>query len=277
MSGAIPSRFRARLKAGETLVGGFVNLGSALTAEIMAIAGYDWLVFDLEHGAGDEQTLLSQLQAVAHTGVAALARVEAVNSARVLHALDLGADGVLVPRLRSAEEAAACVEFCRYSGARGVARYNRSWHWGLASRTNDDADAEIACAVQIETAEALAGVRQIAAVDGVDVLFVGPSDLSHSLGLRCAPDDPRLLEKVAAVAEAARESGKAAGMLVGTIAQARAYRDLGFTFLGCGSDGSLLALSAQETASQLLELADAGDRGIADGANGLAQAEVRPG
>ncbi|HEY1517771.1 MAG TPA: aldolase/citrate lyase family protein [Solirubrobacteraceae bacterium] len=256
-------------------MGGFVNLGSALTAEIMAIAGYDWLVFDLEHGAGDEPALLSQLQAVAHTGVAALVRVEAVDSARVLHALDLGADGILVPRLRSAEDAAACVAFCRYSGARGVARYNRSWHWGLASRTNEDADAEVVCAVQIETAEALAGVREIAAVDGVDVLFVGPSDLSHSLGLRCPPDDPRLLEKVAAVAEATREHGKAAGVLVGTIAQARAYRDLGFTFLGCGSDGSLLAAGAQEIARRLLELADVGDGAIADGANGLAQAEVR--
>lgn len=273
MSGAIPSRFRARLKAGEPVVGGFVNLGSALTAEIMAIAGYDWLVFDLEHGAGDEPALLSQLQAVAHTGVAALVRVEGVDSARVLHALDLGADGVLVPRLRSAEEASACVEFCRYSAARGAARYNRSWHWGLASRTNDDADAEVVCAVQIETAEALADVRAIAAVDGVDVLFVGPSDLSQSLGLRCPPDDPRLLERVAAVAEAAREHGKTAGMLVGTIAQARAYRDLGFTFLGCGSDGSLLAVSAQETARQLLELAGAGDADIADR---VAQTEVTP-
>jgi len=276
VSGAISSRFRARVKAGETVVGAFANLGSSLTAEIMAIAGYDWLVFDLEHGAGDEPALLLQLQAVAHTGVAALVRVEGVDSARVLHALDLGADGILVPRLRSAEEAAACVDFCRYSGARGVARYNRSWHWGLALRTNDDADAEVVCAVQIETAEALAGVREIAAVDGVDVLFVGPADLSQSLGLRRSPDDPRLLERVAAVADAAREHGKAAGVLVGTIEQARAYRDLGFTFLGCGSDGSLLAVSAQEAARRLLELADAGDPDMAGAGNGIAEMEVRP-
>jgi 2-keto-3-deoxy-L-rhamnonate aldolase RhmA len=262
--------------AGEPVVGAFVNLGSALTAEIMAIAGYDWLVFDLEHGAGDEPALLSQLQAVSHTGVGALVRVEGVDPARVLHALDLGADGVLVPRVRSAEEAAVCVGFCRYAGSRGVARYNRSWHWGLVSRTNDDADAEVVCAVQIETAEALADVRAIAAVDGVDVLFVGPADLSQSLGLHCPPDDPRLLERVAVVAAAAREHGKAAGMLVGTIAQARAYRDLGFSFLGCGSDGSLLAVSAQESARQLLDLTAVGDGDIADGAHGVAQTETRP-
>jgi 4-hydroxy-2-oxoheptanedioate aldolase len=113
----------------------------------------------------------------------------------------------------------------------------------------------VVCAVQIETAEALAAVREIAAVDGVDVLFVGPVDLAHSLGLHCPADDPRLLEKAAAVAEAARAHGKAAGMLVGTIEQAQAYRELGFSFLGCGSDGSLLATSAQLTAGRMREVA----------------------
>lgn len=257
MSGAVPSGFRARLQAGETVIGAFANLGSSLTAEILAIAGYDWLVVDLEHGAGDEPTLLTQLQAVAYTGVPVLARVEGIDPARVLHALDLGADGVLVPRLRSARDARACVDACRYAGGRGVARYNRSWHWGLTSRTNDDVDAEVVCAVQIETAEALEAVDEIAAVDGVDVLFVGPVDLAHSLGLQCPADDPRLLERVAAVPRAARENGKSAGMLVGTIEQARAYRQLGFNFLGCGSDGSLLATSAQSTARQLREVAGA--------------------
>jgi 2-keto-3-deoxy-L-rhamnonate aldolase RhmA len=276
VSGAIPSRLRARLQAGETLVGSFANLGSSLTAEIMAIAGYDWLAFDLEHGAGDEGALLSQLQAVAHTGVAALVRVEGIEPARVLHALDLGADGVLVPRLRSAEQARACVELCRYSGKRGVARYNRSWHWGLASRTNADVDAEVVCAAQIETSEALREVREIAAVDGIDVLFVGPADLSYALGLDCPPDDPRLLEKVASVAQAAREYGKAAGMLVGTVEQARAYRDLGFTFLGCGSDGSLLAARAREMARALVALAESDGDEIERAANPetAAQTEV---
>jgi 2-dehydro-3-deoxyglucarate aldolase/4-hydroxy-2-oxoheptanedioate aldolase len=154
-----------------------------------------------------------------------------------------------MPRIRSAEDARACVAFCRYAGTRGVARYNRSWHWGLASRELADADAEAVCVVQIETAEALDAVREIAAVDGVDVLFVGPADLAHALGLNCAPDDPRLLSRVVAVADAAREFGKAAGMLVGSVNQALAYSDLGFTFLGCASDSSLLANSATQVVS----------------------------
>jgi 2-keto-3-deoxy-L-rhamnonate aldolase RhmA len=217
----------------------------------MGIAGFDWLVLDLEHGAGDEGALLGQLQAVATTGAAAIVRVEAIDLPRFMHALDLGADGVLVPRLRSAEDARLCVEYCRYAGARGVARYNRSWHWGLSSRTLADVDNEVVCAVQIETREALEAVDEIAAVDGVDVLFVGPADLAQSLGLQTAPDDPVLLEAAASVAEAASAHGKTAGVLVGTIEQLRAYQQLGFRFLGCNSDGGLLTTAAAGLAGAL--------------------------
>jgi 2-keto-3-deoxy-L-rhamnonate aldolase RhmA len=254
MSGAVPSAFRSRLQSGEVVVGSFLNLGSSMTAEIMGVAGFEWLVVDLEHGAGDEHVLLTQLQALAHTGAAVLVRVEGLNGARVLHALDLGADGIVFPRIRAAAEAQQAVELCRYSGTRGVARYNRSWHWGLARRDLADADAEVVCVLQIETAEALQAVDEIAAIDGVDVLFVGPADLGHALNLHTAPDDPRLLSKAAAIADAAGNHGKSAGMLVGTVEQARAYRDVGFTFLGCGSDSSYLATEADRVATDMLEL-----------------------
>jgi len=261
MSGASPPQaLRDRLDAGETVLGSFVNLGSSLTAEIMGLAGFDWLVIDLEHGAGNEQLLLGQLQALAHTGVTTLVRVEAIDAARVLHALDAGADGVLVPRLRSADDARRAVEYCRYGASRGVARYNRSWQWGLRAGTLAAADAKVICAVQIETADALAAVSEITAVDGVDVVFVGPADLAHSLALECAPDDPELLGRVAAVAAAAREHGKAAGVLVGTVDQASAYRDAGFRFLGCGSDSGLLANVARNVARELRALDAAPDQ-----------------
>jgi 2-keto-3-deoxy-L-rhamnonate aldolase RhmA len=254
VSGAVPSAFRARLRAGETVVGSFVHLGAALVTEIMGLAGFDWLVLDLEHGAGDEAGLLAQLQALTGTGAATIVRVEAIDLPRFMHALDLGADGVLVPRLRSADDARRCAEYCRYAGARGVARYNRSWHWGLASRSLRDADEEVVCTVQIETREALEAVDEIAAVDGVDVLFVGPADLAQAFGLACPPDDPELLELVAAVAEAAEAHGKTAGVLVGTLEQLRPYRDLGFRFLGCNSDGGLIAQGAFRLSSELAAL-----------------------
>jgi 4-hydroxy-2-oxoheptanedioate aldolase len=255
MSGAVPSGFRKRLVAREPVVGAFVNLASPLATEIMGIAGFDWLVLDLEHGAGDEALLTSQLHALKGTGIATIVRIEGVDLPRFMHALDIGADGVLVPRLRSVEDAERCAEYCRYSGSRGVARYNRSWHWAQARRSLAEADAEVVCIVQIETAEALADVEAIAAVDGVDALFVGPADLAHSLGMTCPPDDPALLEHVARVSEAARANGKAAGTLVGNLTQLRAYRELGFSFLGCSSDGSILIEGATALVSGLRELA----------------------
>ncbi|MBS1843171.1 MAG: 2-dehydro-3-deoxyglucarate aldolase [Actinobacteria bacterium] len=232
-----------------------MNLGSPLTAEIMGTAGFDWLVMDLEHGAGDETALLGQLQALASTDTAALVRVDALELPRFMRALDLGADGVLVPRVRTVEEARQSVANCRYAGSRGVARFSRSWRWGRVSRPFAEVDAEIVCAIQIETVDALTAVDEIAAVDGVDVLFVGPSDLAQALGLDCGPDDPRLLDRVAEVAAAAREHGKAAGVLVGTPEQASAYRDLGFTFLGCGTEAGMLALSSSAIADQMRDLA----------------------
>jgi 4-hydroxy-2-oxoheptanedioate aldolase len=257
MSGAVPSRFAERLRGDEVLTGSFVGLASPLVTEIMGIAGFDWLVLDLEHGAGDEQALTSQLQALARTGNAAIVRVEDIVPARIQHALDLGADGVMVPRIRDPAGAQMAVDCCQYSGRRGVARYNRSWHWGLSPRTLADADAEVVCVIQIETVQALDAVDEIAAIDGVHVLFVGPADLSHALGLHCPPDDPRLLERAAAVAQAAQRHGKRAGMLVGTLAQAQAYRDIGFTFIGVGSDGGLLVQQATVVSQALRDLSQA--------------------
>lgn len=248
--------FAARVRSREIVVGIFLNLASPLTAEIVGLAGVDWVVIDLEHGPGTERDALAQMQALAHTGAAPLVRVEAIDRARFLHALDLGAAGVLVPRLETADDARRSVDFCRYSGSRGVARYNRSWHWGAASHTQHEADEAVLCAVQIETVGALAAIDEIVAVEGVDVVFVGPSDLAHSLGIQGGPDHPALVERVREVAEAAAGAGKAAGMLVGTLEAAALYRDLGFTFLGCSSDSGLLTEGARRVARGLGALAE---------------------
>lgn len=249
------SGLRARLAAGETVIGSFVSLGSTLTAEIMGLAGFDWLVIDLEHGSGGEQAMLGQLQALERTAATALVRVEAIDQIRVLHALDAGADGLLIPRLRSAEDAVRAVSYCRYAGSRGVAHSTRAWRWGMRSGTHAEMDKGVFCAVQIETAEALAAAREIAALDGVDVLFIGPADLANSLGLDCAPDDPRLLAHGATVAAAAREHGKAAGILVGSATQAARYHEIGFTFIGVGADSVVLAAAASGLAADLRAIA----------------------
>jgi 2-keto-3-deoxy-L-rhamnonate aldolase RhmA len=249
------SGLKARLSAGELLVGSFVNAGSTVTAEIMGHAGFDWLAVDLEHGAGDEHVLLTQLQALAHTSCVPLVRVESGDQARIAHALDLGAGGILAPRLRTVAESQTVAASCRYSGRRGIARYNRSWRWGLEQQSLEDVDATVVCGIQIETGEALDAVDAIAALDGVDILFVGPADLGHALGIGGNADSPELLAHAARVANAARAHSKTAGVLVGTAQQAARYRDLGFTFLGCGSDTSILASSATQLANDIRTLA----------------------
>jgi 4-hydroxy-2-oxoheptanedioate aldolase len=241
---------RSRIGTGDTLIGAFVNLGSPLTAELMGLVGFDWLVIDMEHGAGSEATLVFQIQALEHTGTPALVRVEALEPARFSHALDAGAAGVLVPRLRSVEEARASVDYARYGGSRGVSRLNRAGRWGLSEWAPAQTDAGVVCAVQIETPEALEAVDEIAAVEGVDILFVGPSDLSHALGLG-TPDHPDFLAKAQAVADAARRHHTAAGVLAYTPTQAGRYMELGFTFVGCSSDSGLLATGARALAKEL--------------------------
>ena len=237
--------------SGEVLIGSFLHLASPLTAEIMGLAGLDWVVIDTEHGPGSERDTLGQIQALAHTGTSPLVRIESMERPRFSRALDLGATGVVVPRIGGVEEARQSVENCRYGGARGVARYNRAWSWGMAAGELEDVDEQVVCAIQIETQSALSAVDEIAAIDGVDVLFVGPVDLAHSLGISGGPDNRELLTEVGRVAEAARAAGKAAGMLVGTPEQVRLYRDLGFTFLGCSSDSGLLMQEARKLAAEL--------------------------
>jgi 4-hydroxy-2-oxoheptanedioate aldolase len=224
-------------------------LGSPLTGEILAQAGLDWVIIDLEHGVGGEWQALAQVQALAHTSTAPLVRVESNERPRFHRALDMGAAGVLVPRVESADEARLSVSYCRYGGLRGIDTGSRAWRWGFTAGDHfDTVDEENVCAIQIETLGALHEAREIAAVDGVDVLFLGPFDLSNALGLRGQPSHPKVLEAAKDVADAAAAAGKVAGVSVGTVEQAAAYHDLGYTFLSAFSDTDLLALGARQMA-----------------------------
>ena len=235
-----------------TLVGTFLSLGSPLAAEICGGAGFDWVLIDLEHGSGSEADLLPQLQAVAGTGASPLVRVEANERPRVARALDSGAAGIMVPRVDSEEEARAAVSYMRYppEGARGVAFGHRGVGFG-GSRGVEllaEIDERILGIVQVESESAVAAAGAIAALDGVDVLFVGPSDLSHSMGLLGRFDEPRVGEAFDAVVAAAEAAGKAAGIFVGDEEEAGRYRERGFRFLGIGSDTTFLARGARRAA-----------------------------
>lgn len=238
---------RERVLAGETLFGLFLDLDSPASAELAGAAGYDWLLVDLEHGTATEATLLAHLYAIETTGAAALVRVQSGERIRIGRALDLGAAGIMVPRLDSAAEAREAVTFLRYppDGIRGVATRTRGA--GLGSHPHAEIRSVndlILGIVQIESRGGLRDATEIAAIDGVDVLFVGPADLSHSLGVPGRFDDPAYQAALDAVVAACRASGKAAGILLYDTAAVPGYIERGFTFVGIGADGAFVADTA---------------------------------
>jgi 2-keto-3-deoxy-L-rhamnonate aldolase RhmA len=241
---------RERVRAGEDTRGTFLNLGSPGAAEVCALAGFDWLLVDLEHGAGGEDALVTQLLAGAAHGVPVLARVESAERIRVGHVLDLGSAGVMFPRLDTPEQVRDAIAHLWYppQGDRGIAGYNRARQFGGDGRSNEIVNGSLLGIVQIETASALQNVAEIASIPGVDVLFVGPSDLSMALGIPGQFDHPTLLEAFDDVVAATRGAGIAAGILAVTPDRVGALAAQGFTFIGVGSDASLLRAAAKAAA-----------------------------
>ena len=240
--------FRERLLARTTLAGCFLNTGSAVAAEICAGAGFDWVLLDLEHGSATEANVLPQLQAIAASGVTPIVRIEANERPRFTKALDAGAEGVMVPRVADAGDAACAVAHLRFgpAGVRGVALLNRAGGYGERGRENVDTFDERAVGiVQIESPGAVADADAIAAIDGVDCLFVGPSDLTHALGIFQQTEHELYTQALRAVRDAAERHGKATGVLVPGAAEAARYRELGFTLIAVGSDTSYLAAGAR--------------------------------
>jgi 4-hydroxy-2-oxoheptanedioate aldolase len=240
---------RARVLAGETLFGLFLDLGSPFSAEICARAGYDWLVVDLEHGAGTEAGLVSLLQSVEVGGSTPIVRPQSGERLRIGRALDLGAAGIVVPRLESAAEAREAVTFLRYppAGVRGVALRTRGAGMGTVAHGEvGSIDERIVGIVQIESVGALQEADEIAAIDGVDVLFVGPADLSHSLGVPGRFDDETYLAALQTVVDACAAHGKAAGILVYDTAVVPRHLELGFRFVGIGADGAFVGNGAAQ-------------------------------
>mgnify|MGYP005851171553 CR=1 FL=1 len=247
---------REKLSNGETVLGCFLNLGSPLTAEMVGKAGFDFVVIDIEHGSGTEANILHQLQALEHTGAAAVIRVESHERQRSHRVLDLGAHGIMFPRVNTAAEARACVAALRYPplGVRGVASMNRACEFGLSFRNYVESSKDVLLGVlQIETAEAVENVEEIAAVDGANVLFIGPLDLSMSLGILGQFDHPKFGEALERTAAAARQHGKSTGVLMPKPDDFERFYKLGFRFLASGSDGAMVNNAARSLAQTLME------------------------
>ena len=245
---------KQRFKSGETLLGCWLNLGSSLTAEIVGQSGFDWVLIDLEHGGGSEKDVLSQLQALEHTPAAPLVRIESSERARFHRVLDMGAEGVMCPRVNNVEEAKRVVSALHYppSGSRGVAKMVRATGFGQHFTSyHQNAKDDILGIVQIETLEVLDHLEAIAALDGVDVLFIGPADLSMALGHFGEFDHPQFKEALKATVHAAQQAGKATGILLFDPDDFRTYHDLGIRMIACGADATFVASGARQMAQKL--------------------------
>ncbi|HWK27326.1 MAG TPA: aldolase/citrate lyase family protein [Solirubrobacter sp.] len=238
---------KARLAAGETLIGTFLTLGSPQAAESLGLAGFDWLLVDLEHGGGDEALLLGQLLGCAAAGVPALVRVESDARSRAARALDLGAEGLMCPQVNSVEAARAWADALHYGTGRGIALFHRGARYGTDPDAFKHARERTLGIAQIESPEAVDAVEEIAAVDGIDVLFVGPSDLSFSMGKYRRFDDPEFRDAISRVVEAADAAGKAAGMFCATVEDVARARADGFRLLAVGTDGGFMMQAAKAT------------------------------
>jgi 2-keto-3-deoxy-L-rhamnonate aldolase RhmA len=247
---------RDKVLSGELMSGTFLNLGSSLTAEMAGRAGFDWVLIDLEHGAGDRQELLLQLQALESTSAAPIVRIAWNDAVLFKRILDLGPSGIMVPYVQSGEEARRAVAAMRYppAGVRGVASMNRACGFGPGfDEYFQSANSKLLTVIQIETPTAVDNAEEIAATDGVDVLFVGPMDLSVMMGIPCQWEHPRLQAAYAKVIEACRKAGKVAGVLVMNRDAERLVTE-GFSFLSLSSDGAMVAAGMKEAATLFRQL-----------------------
>jgi 2-dehydro-3-deoxyglucarate aldolase len=244
--------FRKRLLAGETLFGTILNLPSASVAEILAGAEFDWLFIDMEHGAIETSALLAILQTV-DRDVACIVRVPALDVAAIKHALDLGGAGIIVPQVETAADAAEAVRLARYApaGDRGFGLARAHGYGFRVSEYLARANDEIAVIVQVEHARAVENIEAIAAVAGLDAVFIGPYDLSASLGHPGEVEHPTVIAALERVTRVCRGAGMPLGYF-GMDADAVApYMKQGYTLICAGVDCLFLGHGARRLAQQL--------------------------
>ncbi|MFF3595562.1 HpcH/HpaI aldolase family protein [Kitasatospora indigofera] len=250
----LTSTLRDRLaSAARPLAGMWVCSGSALVAEICAGGGLDWLLIDMEHAPNGLESVLAQLQAVAAYPVEAVVRVPGDDPVVVKQVLDLGARTVLVPMVNSAAQAREVVAAAHYPplGRRGVgSALSRSARWNRIEDYLTGAAAHVSVLVQVETAEAVAAAGDIAAVDGVDGVFVGPSDLAASMGLLGQPNHPEVTAAVRSAIADVRAAGVPVGVNAFDPAVADAYVEAGASFLLVGADVTVLARASESFAAR---------------------------
>jgi 4-hydroxy-2-oxoheptanedioate aldolase len=244
--------FKRALAAGRAQIGLWSSLSSNYTVEVIAGAGFDWILLDSEHSPADIENLLTQLQAAAPYPSHPVVRVPWNDMVTIKRVLDIGAQSLLVPYVSTVEEARAAVSYTRYppAGVRGVAGTTRATRFGRVADYARRAHEEICVLVQVETQGALSNIEAIAAVDGVDGIFIGPADLHASLGHPGEVANPKVKPMIDDAIRRIRKAGKAPGILTPNEADARHWLECGALFVAVGADVGILARGAEALAAK---------------------------
>jgi len=238
-----PNTFLQNIKQRKPQIGLWVSLCSNFAADVVATAGYDWALLDMEHSPNEIGIVMSQLQAFQAGSTSPVTRPMWNDPVLVKRLMDIGSQSLLFPMIQSVAEAELAVSATRYppEGIRGVAGTQRANHFGRVKDYFEKVHQETGVIVQIETMHALQQVEQIAKVDGVDGVFFGPADLSADMGKLGQIQDVQLWEHISNAAKKVEAVGKPVGTLVMDPAKASSLLNDGFTFVACGSDLGLLA------------------------------------
>jgi 4-hydroxy-2-oxoheptanedioate aldolase len=244
--------FKHAIAEGRLQIGLWSSLCSNIAVEVIAACGFDWLLLDTEHAPNEVPNLLSQLQACARGTASPIVRPAWNDTVLIKRILDLGAQSVLVPYVQNPEEAKHAVRAVRYppAGVRGVAVASRASNYGRVADYLRRANGEICLLVQVETRPALDQLEAIAKVEGVDGVFIGPSDLAASLGHIGNPQHPEVQRALEDAARRLKAVGKPAGILTPNEEEARRYIGWGYTFVAVGADLGLLARNADALAKK---------------------------
>lgn len=243
------NRVKQMLKDGKKTAGSWLQMASPISAEIIARAGFDWVIIDMEHGPGDLMTLVSQFQAVNGSGAVPIVRVPWNDFVLIKRVLDAGAYGILIPYVNCKEEAEAAVRACKYppEGIRGIAGSTRAaWFNRNAMNYFSRANDEILIIVQIETRTAVDNLDEILGVPGVDGIFVGPMDLATSLGHIYNPAVPEVQSVIRSIEEKAGKTDKFLGTISSDWHQAKQLYARGYRLISLMSDGNALAAAAAD-------------------------------
>jgi 4-hydroxy-2-oxoheptanedioate aldolase len=244
--------FKHAISKGQLQIGLWCSLCSPVAIEVVSHSGYDWLLLDTEHSPNELPMVHSQLQAISQGKAHPIVRPPWNDTVTIKRYLDVGVQTLLIPFIQDADEARDAVAATRYPplGVRGFSAAARASDYGRIKDYHKRCEEQLCVLLQVETPEALANIESIAAVDGVDGIFIGPGDLSASMGYIGQPMHPEVVAAIEDAVRRIRACGKQAGILVPDEKLARHYIEIGCTFVAVGSDIGILARGAEALAAK---------------------------